>query len=293
MSKSKIKDNSFYNLASSQKLGWYPDWFGANGFGSELTKAVISFQEENGLEADGLVGPMTYSRIFTKLHAEMENGKNFIVADGICLQIDWPKVDVDKYKLPTSNYKTINGSRDVRSIVTHWDATLSAEKCYTILKNRGISTHFVIDNDGTIYQMVDPKHRAWHAGGYNKTSIGIDLSNAYYTKYNSTYEKMGLNPRPILRSKLHGSDLGEHLGYYPEQLKAYKALLKTLCDYYDIPLEVPLNKKGGLLLKEIDGEEEKLDFSGIMCHYHLTSNKIDCAGLELDKIVKEIKEESE
>jgi hypothetical protein len=288
----KVNDTSFYNSASSQKLGWHPDWFGVTGFGRDLEEAVRAFQTENGLEADGLVGPMTYSRIFTKLHADMESGTNFIIADGKYLKINWPKVNVEKYYLPNSNYRTVSGTREINKIVTHWDATLSAEKCYTILKNRGISTHFVIDNDGTIYQMVDTKHRAWHAGGFNKNSIGIDISNAYYTKYNSVYQKMGYNLRPVLRSKLHGSDLGEHLGYYPEQIKAYKALLEVLCDYYNIPLEVPLDRKGKLLLREMD-EKEKLDFSGIMCHYHLTSNKIDCAGLELDKIVNEIKEESE
>ena len=46
-----------------------------------------------------------------------------------------------------------------------------------VLEKRGISTHFVIDNDGTIVQLVDCNDIAWHAGNrkVNNASIGIDL----------------------------------------------------------------------------------------------------------------------
>jgi len=39
-----------------------------------------------------------------------------------------------------------------------------------------VSTHYVIDTDGTIYQMVENKNVAWHAGNYyvNQHSIGIE-----------------------------------------------------------------------------------------------------------------------
>ncbi len=115
-------------------------------------------------------------------------------------------------------------------IVTHWDATTSAEKCKRVLQARKISTHFCIDNDGVIHQYVDTNNIAYHAGRVNKYSIGIDFSNAYYTKYNKWYEKNGFGERPILKdSRVHGIRLKPHLGYYKVQIEAYKKLVKVFC----------------------------------------------------------------
>lgn len=48
-----------------------------------------------------------------------------------------------------------------------------------------VSAHFLIEEDGTIHQLVEPRKRAWHAGisfwqgrsGLNDTSIGIEIVN--------------------------------------------------------------------------------------------------------------------
>ena len=65
--------------------------------------------------------------------------------------------------------------------------------------------HFLIDNDGTIYQMLDTQHIAWHAGipryeGGNKRGIGVEISNAYYPKYQEWYIKHGFGERPHSRT---------------------------------------------------------------------------------------------
>ena len=180
-------------------------------------------------------------------------------------------------------------------IVTHWDAALSAKSCFNILKKREISSHFVIDNDGTIYQMVDTNNIGWHAGNrrVNAASIGIDFSNAYYVKYQDYYEKKGFGPRPILRgSKVHGRTLKDHLGYYPIQIKAYKALLLALSSAYDIPLECPVDEDGKYLTKVHDPSAQA-KFNGVVCHFNLTRKKIDCAGLELSEILEDINNEKD
>ena len=40
-------DKSFYNLASSERLGWKPDWFGEQyeEFDEDLEKAIVKFQK--------------------------------------------------------------------------------------------------------------------------------------------------------------------------------------------------------------------------------------------------------
>lgn len=37
-----------------------------------------------------------------------------------------------------------------------------------------VSAHFVIDRDGTIYQLVDLRDTAWHASQVNAVSVGIE-----------------------------------------------------------------------------------------------------------------------
>lgn len=52
-----------------------------------------------------------------------------------------------------------------------------------------LSAHYLIDDDGTIYQLVADKKRAWHAGvshwngrdNVNNNSIGIELQNGGMT----------------------------------------------------------------------------------------------------------------
>ena len=42
---------------------------------------------------------------------------------------------------------------------------------------RGLSVHFMLDLDGTIYQTLDVKEQAWHATIANGRSIGIEIAN--------------------------------------------------------------------------------------------------------------------
>ena len=282
-----------YNKKSASKHGWAPNWFGAEGYDEDLVERIAEFQKDHGLDADGLCGPMTYARVLTGREANADT--DHIICNGEEVKLDWDKTislfHADHKRLPGNCYDFRLDVRQPTMIVTHWDAALSADSCYRILKKRGISSHFVIDNDGTIYQMVDTKHVCWHAGirSVNKASIGIDFSNAYYTKYQDWYTRRGFGERPILEGvKTHGRSMDPFLGYYPVQLEAYKALLKGLNEHYGIKLECPLDENGELLTT-VDDTAAAGDFEGVVCHYHLTRRKIDTAGLELDKILEDIR----
>jgi len=302
--------SDFYNRASSHKLGWEPSWFGADEFDEKLAEKIKEFQRKLGIEADGLCGPQTFARISTEREAGYELNMErlaehakkaavkYFIAGGTKVPIEWNKFvtlnDPDNLALPNSCYRW-EIKRQPTMIVTHWDAALSAKSCHDILKRRGISTHFVIDNDGTIYQMIDTSCVGWHAGNrkVNARSIGIDFSNAFYTKYQGHYIRKGFDERPLITdSHVHGVKLEEHLGYYPVQIEAYKALLRALMDHYPIAAEYPCDGETEELLLGVHQDSANADFSGVVCHYHLTRRKIDCAGLELDKIIKELRDES-
>jgi len=68
--------------------------------------------------------------------------------------------------------------KHVDLIVIHYDATGTSRRCFEVLHNaRGLSAHFLIDLDGTIYQALDVVERARHAGRANDRSVGVELAN--------------------------------------------------------------------------------------------------------------------
>jgi len=212
-----------------------------------------------------------------------------IVCNNHEVSIDWEDTNLwtePKALMCKSNqYKVITGNRgqSIDKIVVHWDGCLNSAQCAKVLGQRGLSAHFCIDNDGTIHQLMDTNHVGWHARGVNSKSIGIEISNAVYMKYADKYDPK----RPVIPADtLHGKEFPEHLGFYDVQVDALKELLKTLCGFYNVPLDCP-NQNGEL----IRGVIKASSFKGVICHYHVTENKSDPACLDLAKVIEEIKDE--
>ena len=89
---------------------------------------------------------------------------------------------ITKYKSP--NYNSRNNSR-VELIIIHYTAlknTLEAIS-YLCKKANKVSSHYLISQNGDVYNVVEDKYRAWHAGqsfwheitDINSISIGIEL----------------------------------------------------------------------------------------------------------------------
>ena len=289
-------DAEFYNEASASRLGWTPDWFGCSEFDEELTKAIKQYQKSIGLKADGLCGPGTYRRIWTDRQSDMEYRKDNIQGHkntSIMYNSDYFDIEWDKVYLPfmfggmksTKGYKKVVEKRDIKNFVCHWDVCLNSKSTFRVLENRGLSVHFLIDNDGSIYQLLDMNHIAYHAGSskWNGASIGVEIANAYYPKHQSWYVKHGFGERPIWdNAKVHGSTLKPFLGFYDVQLEALKALMKAVNKAADIPLKTPDSTT--TYSTAVRGT-----YKGFISHYHLKKTKIDCAGLDIAKLIEEIK----
>jgi len=285
-----------YNREQSEKYEWLPEWFGANDFDEEMVNKIKEFQISQGLSADGMCGPSTYRRIWTERASEIQNDaeEKYIVHNSQKVKIHWDKVilwnERGGQESKRGNYRSQSGliDRKPRMFVTHWDVCLSSKSCASVLNRRGLSVHYLIDNDGTIFQCLDTQHIAYHAGSKNKLSIGVEISNAYSLKYQSWYKNRGFGPRPIWKDvKVHGKGLKPFLGFYDIQLKALAALWEAISRACDIPLQIPNEPEGysGVSQAVVHGT-----FSGFGCHYHITKRKIDCAGLNLANVLKEAKE---
>lgn len=291
--------NAEYNRRTSAELGWDPSWFGCSSFDDELLKAVKAFQRSHGLTADGLVGPSTFRRIYTQRVndlPELDPGpkaySDSIVFNGKFYPIKWNKVchwfDEGGLAIRSGAYRSLAGQpkREIQSFVNHWDVCLNSAYCVRVLNKRGISVHFAIDNDGTIFQLMDLQDVAWHAGSrrINDSSVGVEISNAWYLKYQETYIKKGFGPRPVLSGvECQGKVLEDFLGFYDVQLQALSALWEAVSSATGIPLAVPGDSSG------YDEKIAKNGFEGFINHYHVSKNKIDCAGLDMPQVLKEAK----
>lgn len=286
------------NKKSADMLGWTPRWFGASDFDEDLTRKVKKTQKQYGLDQDGVVDTATFRRRVTEKEAvravvdKIETAH--IICNGKKQRINWDKVVTYKNQnglvLPKTHYRPFKTARDVSMFVVHWDVCLNSKTCYNILKKRKLSVHFMIDNDGTIYQLMDTQHAAWHAGNrkVNNKSVGVEISNAYYPKYQKVYEMKGHGKRPIWVNDVeHAKERGdEFLGFYDVQIEALKALTEALHEGHGIELQVPM--EDNRMVKTIYNKAANGTFKGVVNHYHLTKRKIDCAALKLDEIVEEV-----
>ena len=74
--------------------------------------------------------------------------------------------------------------QEIKALVLHCSA-YSAPDMIKVLEERELSSHYIIDTEGKIYQLVSEKKRAWHAGQswwrgmhmLNQYSVGIELSS--------------------------------------------------------------------------------------------------------------------
>jgi len=295
-----MTDKIFYNESSAMSLGWEPSWLGAKAFDESLIRKIRAFQRENGLKADGLLGPGTFRRLVAHREAqedydnqvEIQEGEKAILYKGKKFPIKWDKVVLpsDPGGMQHDNgYQHMKRKRNISMFVAHWDVCLNSKSCFRVLNktSRSASIHFAIDNDGTIYQFLDMNHVAWHASkrSVNKKSVGVEISNAYYPKYQNWYKKNGFGERPMITdATVHGKKMEPFMDFYPIQKEALKALMEAVHNCLDIPLETP---DGDTVVREVASGKYK----GFVHHFNVVKNKIDCAGLNLKKIVKEIKDE--
>lgn len=210
----------------------------------------------------------------------------------------------------------------VDQFVYHFDVAGTSRQCFKILQDsRGLSVHFMLDLDGTIYQTLDLKERAWHATTSNTRSIGIEIANmgAYNSPTNKTliewYQKdiegqtritiperfgdgglytKGFVGHPARNLPVEGRIQGGRLYQYdftPEQYAALIKLTATLCEIFPhIKCDYPRDENGKLITKKLPDEMlEK--YQGLIGHYHIQSNKIDPGpAFDWDRIVKGARE---
>ncbi len=205
--------------------------------------------------------------------------------------------------------------------VLHYDVCGTSRKCFEVLHDRrGLSVHFLLDLDGTIYQTLDLKERAWHAGSANDRSVGVEIANmgAYSntsvldewyvqddggrtrielpaTRGDGGIRTPGFEARPARDELVHGQIQGRQLMQYDFTDEQYESLIKltaTLCDVLPrIEPDYPRDPNGALRTSLLS-DEEMADFSGILGHYHISPNKVDPGpAMDWDRLIGSVRRE--
>lgn len=156
------------------------------------------------------------------------------------LKIDHSKKFPKSFKIDgnlVSFYKEAKYRICTKYLVLHHIAASSVDHAIDQLKDHGVSCHYLIDENGSIYQLVDDENVAFHAGSsywagdynLNDKSIGIEFINS--DPFAKSFEKRQLQEGVLLINDL---------------IKRYKFLPKNIVGHSDIaydPQTKNLNRK--------------------------------------------------
>ena len=194
----------------------------------------------------------------------------------------------------------------VDQLVMHFDGCGTSRTCFKVLQDeRDLSVHFMVDLDGTIYQTLDLKERAWHATTSNDRSIGVEIANigaypATGTNDLSQWYRREPNGRTVVTiparfgdgglwtknfvghpahpEPVHGAVQDQELVQYdftPEQYAALTKLTASLCKIFPkLKCRYPTDAQGHLVPHKLPADELK-NYQGVLGHYHIQTNKVD------------------
>lgn len=194
----------------------------------------------------------------------------------------------------------------VDQFVLHYDVCGTSRQCFKVLHDmRGLSVHFMLDIDGTIYQTLDLKERAWHATTSNSRSVGIEIANMgaypatstkpleeWYTKDSKGQTRIAIPERlgdggvltknfvghPARNDLVEGNVQGRDLVQYdftPEQYAALVKLTATLAKVFPkIKCDYPRDEHGKLVTHKLS-DEQLQTVTGVIGHLHIQTNKVD------------------
>jgi N-acetyl-anhydromuramyl-L-alanine amidase AmpD len=192
-------------------------------------------------------------------------------------------------------YELLN--KTVTQLFLHHTGLYSAKDTFHVLHNqRGLSVHFILDDDGTIYQTLDLREKAWHGGTNNPMSIGMEIcSRAHASRFPYAYdryhqEKYDVLPRKKNIDFIHNKNIS---GYEYNDFQ-YAALIKL---GIALKLTFPLLGENMFFPMFDDGSPSKTVISrpkthrGMICHYNTNINKNDPICLDHYRLTEGINNE--
>jgi N-acetyl-anhydromuramyl-L-alanine amidase AmpD len=208
-------------------------------------------------------------------------------------------INTTKFRLPTTEYFTEPQPKQM--VMLHFTAGLTAESAFLTFKGSPskVATPYVVDRDGTIYELFPPECWAIHLfrhkkGEYpfyyqlEKCTIPIEIANVGPLKpdaHNPDQLNWWPPPDPVTGRETYSkkwcvktetekyvtaSDRG--IDYYATftdaQYTAVKDLVAYLCTRFNIPKQAPAEK----LKTDVQG---LANYHGVACHQNFRIDKFD------------------
>jgi len=179
----------------------------------------------------------------------------------------------------------------IQAFMVHHTGGYLPGVCFNTLHNeRRLSVQFILDDQGVIYQTLDCKEIAWHGGGQNRRSIGVECC---------LYPRAADNPGAYRESKCKRLGLAPHdAGDCYIQGKTRKVFFMPRAQVDSLAFLIAgtwaaMNKKQGIDLEgapifpplpdgtpSYDFKESFAKHRGLLAHANTNPGKWDPAGLD-------------
>ena len=178
----------------------------------------------------------------------------------------------------------------LRQFVVHHDGMGTSRDCFRVLHDeRGLSVHFLIDNNGDIYQTLDLVECGFQAAGVNEISIGVELCSRG-DKLDLTANQQAMYEK-YKRDKVTCIVNGHQWlcwDYTKEQYDAMIALGRTLSRVFPgLPQTYPQDGAGEPMRDTLGSDPRA--YAGYLGHYHVTNQKWDPGPWDFKKFVQGIR----
>ncbi len=179
----------------------------------------------------------------------------------------------------------------VSQLFIHHDGLYRSSTTFHVLHvERGLSCHFLLDDDGTIYQTLDLFEKAWHGGNCNPMSIGVEIASRAVagrlpTAYDNAHQKKyHVMARKKNYDRIHNQNI---LGYEYND-KQYVALIKLASSLSEIfPLigfnaDFPRDGHDKIMKTNLSNPK---NHKGFICHYQASRHKIDPISFDHERFI--------
>ncbi len=215
-----------------------------------------------------------------------DTSKNAFKSKGKIVEVSGKRYS--KRKLVT-NVSFEQLKKTVTQFFLHHDGLYRARDTFNVLHNqRRLSVHFLLDDDGTIYQTLDLKEKAWHGGKNNAKSVGIEIaSRADSRRFPDAYDeahqkKYNVGPRKIRQDKVQGL-IFHGYEYNDKQYSALTCLAIVLLQIFpNMGNDFPRTSSGKIIKSII---KKPLKHSGFICHYNTSKSKWDPTSFDHDRFL--------
>ena len=254
-------------------------------FGVQTERAVIKFQKENGLYADGIVGKKTLDALNINFDTDLTIIRPF-------------DLDIDEYYLPKGEYLKGNYKNDY--IILHHTAgganPRAVVDCWAKDSLGRVATEFVVGGqncstgntkyDGQIVRAFPEGCQGYHIGSsgssyMNTHSVGIEMCNFGYVRNDKTYTGASVNPEQTISLGAMFKGYSIWHKYSDAQIRAVRDLLLYIANRDNIDLHEGLYKwiktEGPIKAFDFHVDAYNGNIKGLLTHTNIRKDKCDCS----------------